>query len=130
MIRSRDDHRAVVQRRLGREDRAQQVGREIAVDHHAGLRDLLEARLALDHDQGAVVFAAEPERRPSDLGGDHLRRAVLGRDEPAQRADAADAIQRPPQLRLEHDDEREQADDRGGFKDLGEQPEGSRRAAK
>ena len=48
-----DDHGPVVEGGPGREDRQQQVGREVAVDHHAGLRDLLEPGLALDDDERA-----------------------------------------------------------------------------
>ena len=43
------------------------------------------------------------------------------RQEPRERADPADPLERPPELRLEDDDEREQADDGAGLEDLGEQ---------
>ena len=59
-----------------------------------------------------------------DLVGDVLDGALLGRrEEPVERPDAADPLERPAQLRLEDDDEREQADDGAGLEDLGEQLE-------
>ena len=117
-----DDHRPVVERRFRREDRAQQVGRDVAVDHHAGLGDLLEAGLALEHDQGALAVRRQLGRGARDLGRDMDRGARLGRrQEPAEGADPADALERPAQLRLEDDDEGEQADDGAGLEDLGEQ---------
>ena len=109
---------------FGREDRAQQVGRHVAVDHHPGLGDLLEAGLALEHDQGALAVGRQLGRGARDLGRDVLDGARLGRrQEPAERADPADPLERPPQLRLEDDDEGEQADDGAGLEDLGEQPQ-------
>ena len=93
------------------------------MDHHAGLGDLLQAGLALDDDQRAVTLGRQPGRGAGDLGGDDLGHPGLGRDEPAERAHAPDAIERPAKLRLEHDDEREQADDGARLEDLGEQPQ-------
>ena len=106
---------------LRREDRPKQVRRQVAVDHHADLGDLLQARLALDHDERAVALGRQRCGRPGHLGGDVSTRAILGRHQPAQRADPADAVEGTAELRLEDDDEREQADDGAGLEDLGEQ---------
>ena len=87
-----------------------------------GLGDLLEAGLALDHDERAVALRRQAAGGPRDLGRDVLGGPRLGRrQEPAERADAADALERPPQLGLEDDDEGEQADDGAGLEDLGQQ---------
>ena len=45
------------------------------------------------------------------------------REQPAERADPPDPLEAPAELGLEHDDEREQADDRARLEDLGEQPQ-------
>ena len=68
-----DDDGAVMERRARHEDRAEQVGRDIRVDHHPGLGDFLEAGLALEHDQRTVALGRQ-------LGGGprHLRRHELG----------------------------------------------------
>ena len=119
-----DDHRAVVERGPRREDRPEQVGRDVAVDHHPGLGDLLEPGLALEHDQRAVAFGGQLGGRPRDLVGDVIDGALLGRrQQPAERADPADPLEGPAELRLEDDDEREQADDGAALEDLGEQPQ-------
>ena len=119
-----DDHRAVVERRLRGEDRAQQVGRHVAVDHHAGLGHLLEPGLALEHDERALAVGRQLGRRAGDLGRDVDGGARLGRrQEPAERPDPPDALERAAQLGLEDDDEGEQADDRAGLEDLGQQPQ-------
>ena len=59
-----------------REDRAQELAREVGVDHDAGLGDLLEAGVALEHDQGAVALARQHARGLGDLGGDVLDGAL------------------------------------------------------
>ena len=119
-----DDHRPVVERRFRGEDRAQQVGRDVAVDHHTGLGHLFEAGLALEHDQGALAVHRQLRRGARDLIRDMDGGARLGRrQEPAEGADPADALERPPQLRLEDDDQGEQADDRAGLEDLREEAE-------
>ena len=53
------------------------------------------------------------------LDGPLLRR----RQQPVERPDPADPLERAAQLRLEDDDEREQADDGARLEDLGEQLE-------
>ena len=68
--------------------------------------------------------AERPAAARGDLGGDVTRRAPLRRrEEPGERADAADALERPAQLGLEDDDEGEQADDRAGLEDAGQEDE-------
>ena len=63
-------------------------------------------------------------RGPGDLVGDVLDRPSLRRrQEPVERPHAADPLEGPPELRLEDDDEREQADDGEGLEDLGEEPQ-------
>ena len=119
-----DDDGAVVEEGPRREDRAQELAREVGMDHHAGLGDLLEAGLPLQHDQGAVALARQHARGLGDLGGDVLDGALPGRrEQPAERPDAPDALEAAPELGLEHDDEREQADDRARLQDLREQPQ-------
>ena len=120
-----DDHGAVVELRAGREDRAQQLARQVGVEHHAGLGDLLEAGLALEHDQRPVALARQLPGGLRDLGRDVLDRALLGRRERASRTCPTRPIRSSAaaQLGLEHDDEREQADDGARLEDLGEQPE-------
>ena len=62
--------------------------------------------------------------RVGDLVGDVLDGPLLGRrEEPVERADPADPLERPTELRLEDDDEREQADDGARLQDLGQQLE-------
>ena len=53
------------------------------------------------------------------LGGPRVGR----REEPAERPDAADPLERAAQLGLEDDDEGEHADDRAGLQDLGQEPQ-------
>ena len=119
-----DDHRPVVERRPRREDRAEQIGADVGVEHHAGLRDLLEAGLALEHDQRAVAVGRQQRRRPGDLVRDVVDGPLLGRrEEPVERPDPADPLERAAKLRLEDDDEGEQADDGEGLEDLGEEPQ-------
>ena len=119
-----DDDRAVVKRRLGREERDQQVRGYVGVEHDAGLGDLLQAGLALDHDQGPVALVRQTFRGTGHLGRDMDDRGLLRRrDQPAKRAQTADPVERPPQLRLEDDDQREETDIRPGLEDDREQPQ-------
>ena len=67
-----DHDRAVVERAAGHEDRRQQVGGEVAVDHDAGLGDLLETRFALDHDERAVALRGQDGRGTRDFARDAL----------------------------------------------------------
>ena len=101
-----------------------QLVRQVGVDHHAGLGDLLEAGLALQHDQGAVAVARQHAGGLGDLVG-HVLDAALGRggEQPADGAHPADPLQRAAQLRLEDHHQREQAHDGAGLEDLGEQAE-------
>ena len=70
-----DDHRAVVQRRAAVEDRGQQLGAQVGMDRHARVvGQVLQARVALQHDQGAVPRAGQQPRRAADLAGHALGR--------------------------------------------------------
>ena len=108
-----------------REDRAQQVGRHVAVDHHAGLGDLLEAGLALEHDERAVAVGGQLGRRPGDLGRRRARRRAISAGDRSQPNDPTrpmrSSARRSSGWKI--DDEREQADDRAGLQDLGQQPQ-------
>ena len=64
-----DDDRAVVERRTRREDRAQQVRRDVAVDHDAGLRDFLEPGLTLEDDECALTVSRQSGSGSRDLNG-------------------------------------------------------------
>ena len=82
-----DDDGPVVEGGPRREDRQQQVGRQVAVDHHAGLRDLLEPGLALDDDERADALGGHDRRGPRHLDRDVVRRPRFGRrQEPGERA--------------------------------------------
>ena len=97
------------------------------MDHYARLRDLLEARLTLEHDQCPVALRREQGRGSRDLGGDVLGLPLGGgRQQPGQRADTADPLERPAQLRLEYDHEGKDADDRSGLENLGQQTQAQR----
>ena len=52
-----------------------------------------------------------------------ISRWAAGANSRPNGADPADALERPAELRLEHHDEREQADDGARLEELGEQPE-------
>ena len=65
-----DDHRAVVERRFRREDRPQQLGRNVGVDRHAGLRHFLEAGVTLEDDERPMAIGREERRGVGDLVGD------------------------------------------------------------
>ena len=119
-----NDDGAVVELGAGHEDRAQELVRQVGMDHHAGLGDLLEASLALEHDQGAVTVVRHHAGGLGDLAGHVLDLALGGGGEdPADRADPADPLKGAAQLRLEDDDKREQAHDGAGLEDLREQAE-------
>src|SRR5664280_1375851 len=120
--RAADDHGAVVERATRREDRLQEIGREVRVDHHAGLRDLLEAGFPL-HDHQGPESRARQVGRSARHGEGHLLGAPLvgGRGEPGERSNPSDPLEGAAELGLEDDHEREQADDRTGLHELGEQ---------
>jgi hypothetical protein len=112
-----------MERRSRREDGPQQFARELRAEHHAALGHVLETGLALEHDERPDPVSGEQRRGAGDGVGDSVDLTLRARPEPAQRAEATDAFQRPAQLGLEDDDEREQADDGTGLKDLGEELE-------
>ena len=57
-----DDHAPVVQGCLGIKNRDQQFGGQFGINRHAALRKLIEARVALDGDEGAELAIREVER--------------------------------------------------------------------
>ena len=65
------------------------------MDHHAGLGDLLEPGLALEDDQRPVAIRGQVGGRAGDLVGDVVHGPRIGRrQEPGERADPTDAVQR------------------------------------
>ena len=93
------------------------------MDHDPGLGDLLQARVPLQDDERSVPVAREQRRCPRNLGGNLVRGAMLGGEEPGERPDAADPLEGAPQLGLEDHHEREEADHGARLEDLGEEPE-------
>src|SRR3981081_2230313 len=94
-----DHDRAVMQRRLGVEDRLQHLGGDLAVDAHAGGGVILQSDVALEGDQSAGLLGAQT------LGGaDRLRdrlaveTRVVTRERTADVPDAAELVQRSAQL--------------------------------
>ena len=94
------------------------------MEHDTGLGHLLEARFAFHDDQGAVAVAGQEHRGMGDLVGNLVDAALVARrEQPGERADPADPLERPAELRLEDDDDREQANDGKRLEDLGEEPQ-------
>ena len=119
-----DEHGAVVQRGVRREDRLEQLLREVGVEHDPGLGRILEAGLPLDDDERADPVCRQRRSRARDDGRDALGvGCTRRRHHPAQGADAPDSLQGAPQLRLEDDHERQEADHGAGLEDRGEQPQ-------
>ena len=105
-----------------------QVGRHVAVDHHAALGDLLETGLALEHDERPVAVGGQVGGGLGDLVGDVPDGPRIGRrQQPGEGADPPDAIERAADLGLEDDDEGEQADDRPALQDRGQRAAVGRR---
>ncbi len=94
------------------------------MDHHAGLGDLLESGLALEDDERAVALGGQPAAaRATSAATCSTARDSAGESSQRERADPTDPLERPAQLRLEDDDQGEQADDRAGLEDPGQQDE-------
>src|SRR5512135_1757062 len=70
-----------------------------------------------------MALGRQQGRGTRDLGGHDVGRPSLGRQQPAQRADPTDPVERQAELRLEHDDEGEQPDNRAGLQDLRQEPQ-------
>ncbi len=97
---------------LGEKIVRMQVRRDVRVDHDARLGHLLEAGVPLEDDERAVAVGREQRGGVGDLVGDVLDGALLGRrEEPVERPDPPDPLERAAQLGLEDDDQREQPDD-------------------
>ena len=106
-----DDHRAVMQRRVLEKQVPQQLVGDLRVDDRAGLEILVERHAPLKNQKRADLLLRH------DLAGRDGRfdRLLLGRGRAAaadevREESAAKALEHPPQLRLEHDDERNHAD--------------------
>ena len=117
--------RPVVQRGAAVEDRDQQLRAQVGVERHSGLgREVLEAGVALDDDEGPVPGTRKQPGRPAHLPGHALRQRDLARhEESVQRAKAANLLESAPQLGLEDDHDREQAHHRAGLQKRGEELE-------
>ena len=113
-----NDHRTVVQRCLCEEDIAQQLGGDLRINHRAGLLILHQRGIPLEHNQHARALFGHCLTGGNRLG-DHavdFPLLLLHRDHLTQGL-ASDFFQHTPQLRLEHNDQRDQTD----FQDLVEQ---------
>ena len=103
--------RSVMQRRPGREDRHEQIGRYVGVEHDAVLGYLLKPRFSLEHDESSVALARHSSGSAGNFSGDVGGSRLLGRrTQPAEGAQPADPIERPAKLRLEDHDESEKPD--------------------
>src|SRR5207245_8953300 len=76
------DDRPVMKRRVGIEDRLQDLGRDLAIDADACRRIVLDADVALEGDESARPLGAQPLRRSDRLGAGL---AVLRSAEPRDR---------------------------------------------
>src|SRR5437867_13218227 len=77
------DHRAVVKRRPGHEDRRQELGGELAVHRDAGLAVILQPGGPLENDERAVLGLADEERGPHQLVDDPLELLLATRRQKA-----------------------------------------------
>src|SRR5438270_436277 len=114
-----DNHRSVVQGRARHEDRGEELRGQLAVHRNAGLAVVLKPRRALEHDQRAVLRLTD-EKSGSDEFVDDALHLLLGarREQAVEGAELSKLAQGAPQLRLEHDDQR---DDGHGKQALQEQ---------
>ena len=107
---SADNHGAVVQRRVLEKQVPQQLIRDLGVDDRAGLEIFVKRHATLEDQKRADLFLRHDLAR-SDGRLDCL---LFGRSRAAaadqvREESAAKALEHPPQLRLEHDDERNDA---------------------
>ena len=100
------DHGAVVQRALGIEQRLDQQRRHFGVERRAGVRELLQRRVAFDRDQGAHAHLAHVLDRARDVLHD-LHFLAEQASEHLRLAEVHDCA---ADLGVEHDDQRD--DDR------------------
>ncbi len=101
-----DDDRAIMQRRVGSEDRGEQVGRDLRLHHRPGVHVLVEGNLSLDGDDRADAFAAETLDRLGDAVADFR---FLHSPEHARESRPAELRERGANLRREHDEQRDHA---------------------
>ena len=110
-LRAADDDRAVVQRRADHEDRGEQLRGQPAVHGYAGLGVVLQPGAPLDDDERAVARAADEERGTGQLVDDPIDLLGVARHEqPVQRPELSELAETPPELGLEHDEDREHGD--------------------
>src|SRR5205807_7094375 len=100
-------------------DRGEELRGQLAVHRNAGLAVVLKPRRALEHDQRAVLRLTD-EKSGSDEFVDDALHLLLGarREQAVEGAELSKLAQGAPQLRLEHDDQR---DDGHGKQALQEQ---------
>ena len=99
-----DNHRAVVQRPLGLENRAQQVVRDGGVEGHSAFDERAEAGFALHHDQRADLGFLQLIQRQHDLVDDFAAFELSAQTEEAA---AAQARQHAANVVLKNHDERD-----------------------
>ena len=106
-----DDHGAVVKRRLGEENIADQLLGNLPVDGRAGFHIVIQSGFSGKNDQRPHLFPAHTLAGSNGLGNHivHFRHGTHGPEEPPQ-PDGTQVVQHPPQLRLEEDDQRQQSD--------------------
>jgi len=94
-------------RRTGREQRHQQLGGDLGVQSRAGLDEVPQAGVALDHHERPLALLAQGLR-----GAHHLAQHAVGvaAQERAEVARASELGEHVPQLGLEEDDEGDQPD--------------------
>src|SRR6266566_1916827 len=118
-----DQDRAVGQRRVRREDRRHEVGRDLRFHRHTGGDELFQSDVPFDRDDRAGAGARQPVQRFPDLLGHRLPVAARER---AHEARLAKPRQRVAQLRLEDHDRCEgavgehDAEQRADHRELGE----------
>jgi len=102
-----DDDGAVVERRIGREQRLDERRVHACVEARAGLHEVSQPLVPLDHDETAVAVRGQALGRAHDLA----QHAVLAdAQERAEERRTPELRERVPQLRLEQDDERDEPD--------------------
>jgi len=109
----------VVQGRLREKQVAQQLLRHAGVDQRAGLEVFLKRGVALKNQQDAdLLFGHDLTGVDRGRNGCFLRAAVGGRVDQTEERPSADFLQSTPELRLEHDHQRDDAQ----LEDLVEDP--------
>ena len=119
-----DDDRAVVERRRG-----MKIVHRSSCERSAWSITPVSAISSRPVSRSRTIRAPWPsrDRMPAALATSiatcSIARCSAGAKSQPNEPDPADALERPAELRLEHDDEREQADDGARLEQLGEQPQ-------